>query len=89
MVATMVRSGSYSTRRSTSQSERAAIKPTRSGASSSAAMKPRAGDAPTACVTHQAKTAPSMKNSPCATFTTRITPNTSERPSAVSVSTEA
>src|SRR5262249_53968206 len=38
---------------------------------------------------HQASTAPSMKNSPWATFTTRITPNTSDSPSAVSASTAA
>ena len=39
--------------------------------------------------TNQATTAPSMKNSPCATLTTRMTPNTSDRPSAVSASTAA
>ena len=31
-------------------------------------------------VTNQANTAPSMKNSPCATLTTRIVPNVSDRP---------
>ena len=35
----------------------------------------------------QASTAPSMKNSPWATLTTRMTPNTSDSPSAVSAST--
>ncbi len=39
--------------------------------------------------THQAITAPSMKNSPWATLTTRMTPNTSDSPSAVSASTAA
>ena len=33
---------------------------------------------PTAVGTHQAMTAPSMKNSPCATFTTRMTLKTSD-----------
>ena len=41
------------------------------------------------CATNQAMTAPSMKNSPWATLTTRITPKTSERPTAVSARTAA
>ena len=51
-------------------------------------MKPSAGWAGTMLRdTNQASTAPSMKNSPCATLTTRMTPKTSDRPSAVSAST--
>jgi len=37
---------------------------------------------------YQAMTAPSMKNSPWATFTMRMTPKTRERPRAVSASTK-
>ncbi len=43
----------------------------------------------TAAATNQAITAPSMKNSPCATLTTRMTPNTRLRPTAASDSTAA
>src|SRR3954451_15837982 len=50
-------------------------------------MKPSAGCPATAVEANQATTAPSMKNSPCATLTTRMTPNTNDRPSAVSAST--
>src|SRR6056297_587788 len=63
--------------------------PTISGAMTSAAPKPRAGCPPRLVATHHASTAPSMKNSPCAILTTRITPKTRLSPTAVSASTAA
>ena len=60
------------------------------GAITSADERSRRPDAsPTRRGHHQASTAPSMKNSPWATLTTRMTPNTSDRPKAVSASTAA
>ena len=52
-------------------------------------MKPSAGGPPTLVATYQAITAPSMKNSPWAMLTTRITPKTRLSPTAVSASTAA
>src|SRR5258706_5477742 len=75
-------------RRRTSRSASSAIAPTASGAAISANRKPRSGDA-TRLAQNHARTAPSMKNSPCATLTMRITPKTSDRPSAVSARTNA
>ena len=75
----MVLSGWYSIRRRTSRSVSTAIAPTTTAAPTSAAPNP-----PTIAETYQAMTAPSMKNSPWATLTMRMTPKTSESPSAVS-----
>src|SRR4029078_4729245 len=52
-------------------------------------MKPKAGLAGIRLLNAQANTAPSMKNSPCATLTIRITPKTSDRPRAVNATTKA
>ncbi len=52
-------------------------------------MKPSQGGPGIASATNQARTAPSMKNSPWATLTTRITPKTRLRPEAVSARTSA
>ena len=70
-------------------SAKAAMPPTTSGATPSASTKATAGGPPTQCETNQAITAPSMKNSPCATLTTRMIPKTSDNPLAVSARTEA
>ena len=66
-----------------------AIPATSTGTSTSAIANPSAGCPPIKPVTHQASTAPSMKNSPCATLTTRITPKTRLSPTAVNASTAA
>ena len=71
------------------QSAAQAMAPTKSGASTSAATKATAGGPGINVAQIQAPTAPSMKNSPWATFTTRITPKTSDSPSAVSIRTDA
>ncbi len=84
MVATMVLSGSYPIRRSTSRSARTATAPTTAGATRSARRK-----LPVLAETYQVTTAPSMKNSPWATFTIRMTPKTRDSPSAVSARTMA
>ncbi len=67
----------------------AASAPTSSGAMINAATKPSAAGPPTIDDTHQASTAPSMKNSPWATLTTRMIPKTRLSPTAVSASTAA
>src|SRR6056297_426942 len=89
MVATMVRSGSWASRRRIAASAAAAIAPTIKGAAISAAPKPHPGWPPIACAIHHAITAPSMKKAPCAMLTTRITPKTRLSPDAVSASTAA
>ena len=65
------------------------VPPTIKGATTIASAKPTSGAPPTSEAHHQASTAPSMKNAPCATLTTRMTPKTSESPSAVTASTKA
>ncbi len=85
----MVRSGSYSTRFRIVTSVRAASAPTSKGASTAAATNPMAACPPNHDATHQASTAPSMKNSPCATLTTRMIPKTRLSPTAVSARTAA
>ena len=83
-MATMVLSGSYPIRRSTSRSARTATAPTTAGATRSARRK-----LPVLAETYHVTTAPSMKNSPWATFTIRMTPKTRDSPSAVSARTMA
>ena len=83
IVAIIVASGSYFRCFRISQSENIAIIPAIIGDTNRANKNPNAGLPKTKLDTHQANMAPSMKNSPCATFTILITPKTRLNPSAM------
>ncbi len=87
MVATIVASGSYFSRFRISQSGATATVATTRGHRTRATAKASAGPPGTHCPMNQASTAPSMKNSPCATLTTRMMPKVRLRPTAVSART--
>ena len=89
IVAIIVASGSYFRCFRINQSENIAIIPAIIGATNKASKNPNAGLPKTKLDTHQANMAPSMKNSPCATFTILITPKTRLNPRAMRDSTAA
>jgi len=88
MVATIVLSGWYLILRRMKRSEKTAMPPTKAGAKTRASKKPQRGSSVKSNA-NQEKTAPSMKNSPCAILTIRITPKTSDRPKAINAKTKA
>ena len=70
------------------RSEKMAMLPTKAGASTRASKKLQKGLF-VKSKANQEKTAPNMKNSPCAILTIRITPKTSDKPKAIKAKTKA
>ena len=89
IVAIIVASGSYFKCLKINQSLKTAVIPTIMGTTNKANKKPIAGLPETKLDTHHVIIAPSMKNSPWATFTILITPNTRLNPKAISDKTAA